>query len=224
MELKIFVILTFVISALSGWLTIPKIILISKKKKLFDELSARKSHHGNVPRLGGVSFFPSFLFSVTLLLGMCYYQGLTVAASPVEAAAFKELFFVIAGGTLLFFVGLADDLSGLSYKPKFVAQILVGVLLIYGGVGIENLGGLFGLYHIPSSVGWVLTVLVTVLLVNAYNLIDGIDGLCSGLALLALGAFGGWFCWNHLYVYGMMAMGIAGVVSVFFFTTCWDAE
>ena len=72
---------------------------------------------------------------------MCYYQGLTVAASPVEAAAFKELFFVIAGGTLLFFVGLADDLSGLSYKPKFVAQILVGVLLIYGGVGIENLGG-----------------------------------------------------------------------------------
>lgn len=33
MELKIFVILTFVISALSGWLTIPKIILISKKKK-----------------------------------------------------------------------------------------------------------------------------------------------------------------------------------------------
>ena len=54
MELKIFVILTFVISALSGWLTIPKIILISKKKKLFDELSARKSHHGNVPRLGGV--------------------------------------------------------------------------------------------------------------------------------------------------------------------------
>lgn len=62
MELKIFVILTFVISALAGWLTIPKIILISKKKKLFDELSARKSHHGNVPRLGGVSFFPSFLF------------------------------------------------------------------------------------------------------------------------------------------------------------------
>lgn len=97
MELKIFVILTFVISALSGWLTIPKIILISKKKKLFDELSARKSHHGNVPRLGGVSFFPSFLFSVTLLLGMCYYQGLTVAASPVEAAAFKELFFRHSG-------------------------------------------------------------------------------------------------------------------------------
>lgn len=106
--------------------------------------------------------------------------------------------------------------SGLSYKPKFVAQILVGVLLIYGGVGIENLGGLFGLYHIPSSVGWVLTVLVTVLLVNAYNLIDGIDGLCSGLALLALGAFGGWFCWNHLYVYGDDGDGHRGRGERFF--------
>ena len=72
----------------------------------------------------------------------------------------------------------------------------------------------FNLYYISGAL---LTVLVVVLLTNAYNLIDGIDGLCSGLALLALGAFGGWFCWNHLYVYGMMAMGIAGVVSVFFF-------
>ena len=85
-----------------------------------------------------------------------------------------------------------------------MAQILVGVLLIYGGVGIENLGGLFGLYHIPSSVGWVLTVLVTVLLVNAYNLIDGIDGLCSGLSILALFTFGVWFLTHHIYVYAMM--------------------
>lgn len=62
MELKIFVILTFVISALSGWLTIPKIILISKKKKLFDELSARKSHHGNVPVWEESRFSRRFFF------------------------------------------------------------------------------------------------------------------------------------------------------------------
>jgi len=37
MELKLFVIATFVISAFAGWLAIPNIILISKKKKLFDE-------------------------------------------------------------------------------------------------------------------------------------------------------------------------------------------
>lgn len=62
MELKIFVILTFVISALSGWLTIPKIILISKKKKLFDELSARKSHHGTFPVWEESRFSRRFFF------------------------------------------------------------------------------------------------------------------------------------------------------------------
>ena len=217
MELKIFVIATFVMSALAGVLAIPKIILISKKKKLFDELSARKSHKGNVPRLGGVAFFPAFLFSVSLMLGLRYYFGFDISASPLQMAAFKEFLFLISGGMLLFFVGMTDDLTGLSYKVKFVAQILVAVLLIYCGVGVENLGGLFGLYRIPVGWGNFLTVMLVVLLVNAYNLIDGIDGLCSGLALLALGALGGWFCWNHLYVYGMMAMGMAGVVSVFFF-------
>lgn len=217
MELKLFVIATFVISAVAGWLTIPKIILISKKKKLFDELSERKSHHGNVPRLGGVAFFPSFLFSLMLTLGIRYYYGFDINVPPIETAAFREMFFLVAGATLLFFIGMMDDLNGLSYKAKFVAQIFVAVLLILGGVGIGNLGGLFGLYHIPAVIGDILTILVVVLLINAYNLIDGIDGLCSGLALLALGALGGWFCWTHLYIYGMMAMGIAGVVSVFFF-------
>ncbi|WP_300285759.1 glycosyltransferase family 4 protein [uncultured Alistipes sp.] len=217
MELKLFVIATFVISAFAGWLAIPNIILISKKKKLFDELSSRKSHKGNVPRLGGVAFFPSFLFSVSLMLGLRYYYGYEISAVPLQIDAFKEFFFLISGGTLLFFVGMTDDLTGLSYKMKFAAQIVVAVLLIFCGVGIENLGGLFGLYHIPVIWGNLLTLMVVVLLVNAYNLIDGIDGLCSGLTLLALGTLGGWFCWSHLYVYGMIAMGMAGVVSVFFF-------
>ena len=61
MELTLLVIATFLLSAAAGWLTIPRIVMISKKKKLFDELSARKSHTGAVPRLGGVSFLPAFL-------------------------------------------------------------------------------------------------------------------------------------------------------------------
>ncbi|MFR4237324.1 MAG: undecaprenyl/decaprenyl-phosphate alpha-N-acetylglucosaminyl 1-phosphate transferase, partial [Alistipes onderdonkii] len=137
MELKLFVIATFVISAFAGWLAIPNIILISKKKKLFDELSSRKSHKGNVPRLGGVAFFPSFLFSVSLMLGLRYYYGYEISAVPLQIDAFKELFFLISGGTLLFFVGMTDDLTGLSYKMKFAAQIVVAVLLIFCGVGIE---------------------------------------------------------------------------------------
>ena len=216
MELTLLVIATFLLSAAAGWLTIPRIVMISKKKKLFDELSARKSHTGAVPRLGGVSFLPAFLFSFSLAVGLRYMLGLDVAA-PHEMAIPREFMFLVSGATVLFCVGLADDLAGVGYRIKFLAQLLSAALLLCSGVWIDNLDGLFGLHHVPTAVGALLTVLVVVLLTNAYNLIDGIDGLCSGLALLALGAFGGWFCWNHLYVYGMMAMGIAGVVSVFFF-------
>lgn len=82
--LKLFVIATFLISALVGRLTIPKIILIAKKKKLFDEFSERKLHHTNIPRLGGVAFFPAFLFSVSLMMGLRYYLGYDITATALE--------------------------------------------------------------------------------------------------------------------------------------------
>lgn len=216
MTLSLFVIASFVLSACVGWLTIPRIVLISKKKKLFDDLSERKSHTGSIPRLGGVSFLPSFMFSFTLTVGLRYFYGMDI--SPLfELKAFQELLFLLAGATVLFFIGLADDLSGLSYRNKLMAQFIAAVLLIYAGVGINDLCGLFGVHHIHPIIGAVLSVLVILLLTNAYNLIDGIDGLCSGLSMLALFTFGIWFWVHSLYIYAMMAMAMAGVVAVFFF-------
>lgn len=215
--LTLFVIITLLVSALVGVIVIPRIIIISKKKKLFDEISERKLHHGNIPRLGGVAFLPAFIFSVALIMGVRYFGGWEISAWSLETDVFREGMFLLAGLTMIFFTGLADDLTGLTYKSKFVVQILASLLLVYGGCGIGNLGGLFGIHAVPSFVGTILTVLVCVLLMNAYNLIDGIDGLCSGLALLTLGALGIWFTWNNLYVYGIMVAGIVGVVGVFFF-------
>ena len=203
MELTLLVIATFLLSAAAGWLTIPRIVMISKKKKLFDELSARKSHTGAVPRLGGVSFLPAFLFSFSLAVGLRYMLGLDVAA-PHEMAIPREFMFLVSGATVLFCVGLADDLAGVGYRIKFLAQLLSAALLLCSGVWIDNLDGLFGLHHVPTAVGALLTVLVVVLLTNAYNLIDGIDGLCSGLSILALFTFGVWFLTHHIYVYAMM--------------------
>ena len=215
--LTLFVVITLLVSALVGVVVIPRIIIISKKKKLFDEISEQKLHHGNIPRLGGVAFLPAFIFSVALIMGIRYFGGWEISAWSLETDVFREGMFLLAGLTMVFFTGLADDLTGLTYKSKFVVQIFVSLLLVYGGCRIGNLGGLFGIHTVPVAVGAVLTVLVCVLLMNAYNLIDGIDGLCSGLSLLTLGALGIWFTWNNLYVYGIMVAGIVGVVSVFFF-------
>ncbi len=212
------VIVAFLLSAAAGWLAIPRIVVISKKKRLFDELNARKLHAGKIPRLGGVSFLWAFLFSFTLVMGLLYVTGWNAFAPCEKVVIPCEFMFVVSGMTVLSFAGLTDDLVGVGYRIKFAAQLFSAALLLFcSDVWIHDLDGLFGLHQVPTVVGMFLTVLVVVLLVNAYNLIDGIDGLCSGLSILAFFAFGIWFLSHHIYVYAMMSMSMAGVVTIFLF-------
>lgn len=53
----VFILIAFVISAYIARLIIPRILLISFRKKLFDMPDERKVHKRAIPRLGGVSFF-----------------------------------------------------------------------------------------------------------------------------------------------------------------------
>ena len=59
----IFIIMSFVISAWVARFIIPRILMISLQKKLFDIPDERKVHKRAIPRLGGVSFFPTILLS-----------------------------------------------------------------------------------------------------------------------------------------------------------------
>lgn len=215
-ELNFFTLATFVLSLLIGWMVIPQIVLISKKKRLFDVLSDRKSHSGQVPRLGGVSFAPTMLLSLCFFIGLRYATGFGIDTS-LEVSVFKDLMFLISGVMLLFFIGIADDLSELSYRIKLLAQLIAASFIIFTDNYITSLGGLFGIYGIPDFVGILLTILLIVFLTNAYNLIDGIDGLCSGLAMLTLLFFVWWFVWTKMYVYAMIAAAMLGVIVPFFY-------
>ena len=45
---------------------IPKILVIAFRKRLFDIPDSRKDHVGAIPRLGGISFYPSIFFCFAL--------------------------------------------------------------------------------------------------------------------------------------------------------------
>ena len=60
----------FLISLALTVVVIPKILLISFKTRLFDIPDERKVHKGVVPRLGGVSFFPAILFSMSFVIAI----------------------------------------------------------------------------------------------------------------------------------------------------------
>lgn len=215
MTYVLFVILTFLISAAIGWFAIPRIVIIAKIKRLFDEHNARKVHKGAIPRLGGLSFFPAALFSFAFVLGLRYYYGYDISFD-LQLELLTKFLFVLSGMIILYFVGMVDDLIGVGYRSKFVAQIFSAVCLVLAGVSIFDLQGLFGVHRLPFLLDVLLTVVGVVLTVNAFNLIDGVDGLCSGLGTIILTTLGVFFIYNQLYVYAMFAFGMVGVLIAFF--------
>ena len=71
----LFIIIAFVISVCVARLIIPRILLISFRKKLFDIPDERKVHKRAIPRLGGVSFFPTILLSCSVVLALRALTG-----------------------------------------------------------------------------------------------------------------------------------------------------
>ena len=200
------------LSLVLGLMIIPKILLISYKKRLFDLPDSRKVHQVPVPRLGGISFFPVILISSCFILGVRVSTGFPI----VELPAHEFLFFTV-GGMMLFLIGVADDLIGVGYRYKFLVQIIAAFLIVCPGEWFNTLGGLFGIYELPVALGVLFTLFVVVYITNAINLIDGIDGLASGLSCIALSVLGIICMMEGDEIYAQLAFTTLGVIVPFWF-------
>lgn len=204
------------LSVLLATIVIPRIIFISYEKRLFDVPDARKVHKTPVPRLGGLAFLPVILISLCIITGIRYYMNEPV--DPIwSSCLFMRYLFLVAGTTLLYLVGVADDLVGVGYRYKFVVQILSASFLSLSGLWINDLGGLLGLHAIPAFIGMPLTVFLVVYITNAINLIDGIDGLASGLTCIALGLLIIVCIFVGQWTHALLASATLGVVATFYY-------
>lgn len=168
--------LAFLIGLVVSLNTFPAIFMISVKKQLMDEPGSRSLHSKRTPTLGGIAIFMSLVVVITTLGGLLDT---------------KVLLLLLGGLTILFFLGLKDDLLVLSPKKKFLGQLLAAlILIIFTDTRIMGFFGLFGITILPYWISVIFTLFVYVLIINAYNLIDGVDGLAGSLALFACAAFG----------------------------------
>lgn len=209
------IISAFVSAVILGRIIIPNILIISLRKRLFDVPDERKVHKRPIPRLGGVTFFPVILFSLCVFTAVRLMTG----HGPADTSTTDlvcEFLFLTGGLTLLYIVGIADDLIGVRYRKKFLVQIISAAMFPLSGLYINNFYGLFGIYLIPAEVGIPLTMLLVVFITNAINLIDGIDGLASGLSMVALLVFGVLFVHFRMWSYAMLAFVTVGVIIPFF--------
>ena len=180
---------------------IPVIIQVAKDKKLFDEPDERKVHKNVIPTLGGLGIFAGFIIA-------------TLMCVPTGIAA--ELQYFAAAATVIFFLGIKDDILVLSASKKFIGQLLAaGIIIKFGGVQISNFHGLLGIYEIPHVTSVIITLFTIIVITNSFNLIDGVDGLAGSLGLLTTIVFGVYFYYAGTLAYSVIAFSLAGSIGGF---------
>jgi UDP-GlcNAc:undecaprenyl-phosphate GlcNAc-1-phosphate transferase len=158
------------------------VIRIATNRKLFDVPGdARRVHTAPTPRLGGIAVFLVVAAGGSVLVSAADALGLT----PADARFINA---TLIGATLLFIVGLIDDLRGVRPRSKLVAQIAAAAIVCVGGLAPDTLSLTAGLDFGLQGLAIPLVIFWIVLVSNAFNLIDGIDGLAGGLGLVVMAA------------------------------------
>lgn len=155
----------------ASFLLTPLVRLLAIKLGAIDTVSsAVKTHKEPTPVFGGVAIYAGFTLTVLLVRFMTSYPTGTL----------YNLRALVLGGTLVFLLGLVDDLMrphGVDYKPKFAVQILAAALLVLFGLRIR--------FVEPSWVAAAITMVWAVGVTNAFNIVDIMDGLSASQAAAA---------------------------------------
>lgn len=190
------ILLSAALAFLITFFAIPVIIQVAKDKKLFDEPDERKVHKNVIPTLGGLGIFAGFI--IATLMGVP--SGIT-----------SELQYFAAATTVIFFLGIKDDILVLSASKKFIGQLIAaGIIIKFGGVQLNNMHGFLGIYEIPHIASIVISIFTIIVITNSFNLIDGVDGLAGSLGLLTTLVFGAYFFYAGQLTYAVMAFALAG--------------
>lgn len=185
---------TFFTSLLLAIITIPIVISVAHKNAFVDVPNERASHTTNIPTLGGVAIYVSLLFTIIF-----WGNNLFVSSS---------LQFILSAFTIVFFVGIVDDLTHLRPMKKMIGQLLaIGIIVFLADIRITSMYGVFMIHELPYVASVSLTVFTMVVITNAYNLIDGIDGLAGGVGVIASLTFAA-----TAYFAGNLDMAIISVV------------
>lgn len=194
--------LCFVTAFVITLITIPPIISIIKRYKLYDIPSARKEHAVPIPTMGGIAIVIGMMTSMILWF-------------PISSEIAQICFFLSI--LVLFALGIMDDLKDLSARYKFIVQASLAILIALSGIRITSFDGLFGIDELPVAAQYTITVLTIVGITNAFNLIDGIDGLAGGLGFMSLVTLGLFLSISGDVNTALIAFGLAGGLFAFLY-------
>ena len=143
----------------------PLTIFVCNRYHIYKTPREDRWKHNAIPALGGVAIFASF--------------ALVCGAYLLFADAWKmiPLLGSLAGASVMFGLGLVDDLYEIKPVVKLSWQIVASLIALSTITLVTPLP-----YMVAILVGLVWLVGIT----NAFNLLDNMDGLSSGVAIVSL--------------------------------------
>lgn len=160
----------------------------------------RRVHKKPMPRFGGIAIYIGIMLSLALF-----------------ALEDRGTVSIMVGCTLIYILGLIDDLKDLKAPVKLAGQIVSAAVVYAMGLRIEFITNYFGAGNMAfgDTACCIITILWLVAITNAVNLIDGLDGLAAGIAAISALCIGYVAYINGQYVPTLAMMAIAGAALGF---------
>ncbi len=180
-----------VVAAVTTWLSTFVVRRLTTRFSIIVVPDERRVHERPTPTVGGAAMYVGLLAAMATASQL---QGLRA----VFRGSSEPIGLVVAA-TVIFAVGMFDDLREMSPPAKMSGQVLAGTVLYFAGISmlffkVPLLGTTLSLS--PALVA-IMTVVWVVGMANAVNFIDGLDGLATGIVAIASLAF---FLYSHQLV------------------------
>lgn len=188
-------------SFLAAYIIIPKIIWIVNHRELIDHPEERSSHKNATPTMAGVAFF------LTLILALFFLKTWD-----------KDLIGLnlIAALTIIFVIGLKDDLVVSSPRAKLGGELVATLFVLFCScMQVTTLHGFLGIDNIPLWFAYGFGTLMVLTIINSFNLIDGIDGLASTIGLVIFSVYAVIFYATGLYFYFLLCVSLIAMLLAY---------
>lgn len=191
----------FVVAFIAAAAATPAAIWLAPKIGAMDvPKDERRMHKKPMPRFGGMAIYVGIILALALF-------------APLN----RDIISIMVGCTMIYILGVIDDLKELKAPVKFAGQLLCAAVVYGMGLRIEFITNYFG----PGNMNFgdmaccIVTVLWLVAITNAVNLIDGLDGLAAGVSAISALCIGYVAYIHGQYVPTLAMMTIAGAALGF---------
>jgi UDP-GlcNAc:undecaprenyl-phosphate/decaprenyl-phosphate GlcNAc-1-phosphate transferase len=170
---------SFVVALIASAVLTPLARLIAFRFNIVSTPGGRHIHGQVIPRLGGLAIYAAAVLTFLATAWLGPIRDVLQADEELRGLG------LLVGSTIMFLLGVVDDVKSVRALHKFIIQILAASVAWAFGfrmdvIDLPLLGtASMGVFSLPITVLWVVGI------INAVNLIDGLDGLAAGVVFFA---------------------------------------